>query len=156
MPMAAAPAASPATPSGPSVSTLAPWKDRRSCFAGVAWQGPVDWGFLVPCRGTACCEVILSFCCCAFPSTLEVRGSPQGHRLFLCTGGQQKVYFCIVLGEFEVTVLSQLQNKPHTKMMCSLPHLLAFASFEQMGSSENLGETNNAPRLFGVSVHLHN
>lgn len=74
---------------------------------------------------------------CSFPSPEEVRNPRQGHRPFLCPGSQQKIYFCIILREFEVSFLSRSQNRPHTKMLCSLPPSPppTFSSLEKMGSS---------------------
>lgn len=147
---------SPAAPSELPVSTAAPLKDRQadrhSCLAGLASWGPNWPSFLTSHSRAACSGGVLSLSFCGFLSPSEVRGSQQGQAL-LCTGGQQKVYFCIILREFEVSFLSWAQKRLHTKTMHSLPSPIPFSFYKKMDLALNHRRKNTDPRLIRVSLH---
>lgn len=110
----------------------------------------------MPCSRTAWPGVILSFSCCAFPSTLEARGFPWRHRLFLCTGGQQKVYFCTILGELEVSVFTITEQIIYQDDLQPPPTSCPLHLLRKWVHLRIIGQSSNAPRLFRVSVHLRN
>lgn len=106
----------------------------------------------MPCRRIAWKRTNPRLSSCGFPSPLEVRGCQEGHRLFLCPGGQQRIYFCCILGKFEVSFLSQSHNRPHSKMMCSLPP--PFHILRKRVNLRTIREKTKAPGGFRVCVRL--
>lgn len=99
---------SPAAPSELPVSTAAPLKDRQTDIAallGLPREDPIDRGFLAPHSWLPALGLSSAFHSAVFSPLWKCEALNRA-RLLLCTGGQQKVYFCIILREFEVGFLS--------------------------------------------------
>lgn len=107
-------------------STAAPLKDRQtdrhSCLLGLPPEDPTDRGFYSPQQGCLQVGVSSAFHSVVFSPSSARHSTGQAS----CTGGQQKVYFCIILREFEVSFFSWAQNRLHTKTMRSFPSPIPF------------------------------
>lgn len=102
-----------------------------AALLGLPPEDPLDGGCLAPRKRAVWKGVSSAFPAVVFPGLWKLEALHRA-RLLLCTGGQQKAYFCIILREFEVSFLSWVQNRSHTKVMCSP---CPFPSFGQNGFS---------------------
>ena len=76
-----------------------------AALLGLPPEDPLDGGFLASRKRAVWKGLSSAFPAVVFPGLWKLEALHRA-RLLLCTGGQQKVYFCIILREFEVSFLS--------------------------------------------------